>query len=280
MAWTIVISREDKRRILEPCLSTEEGRERIVSSFQKVFPSRYQHALGDAPYPPSRPGGEFIELVQEWEREEAVAFKVARAMLGSAFDVFSDHEFVQEREAFIRMCPWGSSELIDVDELLATFSWYKGPVTHLIYRLPDGIVEVEKPTKAVKSTEKKPDKLDEFLKKVAENAPPGPFRAAQIDVKVEDVSDGLVDEEKPTKVVKPTKTWAYNTAVQSMVEERIRAEEQIRAERYLGVELIMKNPKPDLGLQVTWTEREPSPEISPHPRSERKMKIGVDVTSD
>ena len=121
------------------------------------------------PYTISRTGGE----VMEGEHEEAVAFTVAREMLENAFSgVFSDDEFVREREEIVRMCPWGSSELINVEELLWSFSWYKGPAK-------------------------------------------------------------LVAHKTPTP-----------------------------------------------GLRVTWTERETTPETSPRRRPERKMKIGLDVTSD
>ena len=90
--------------------------------------------------------------------------------------------------------------------------------------------------------------------------------------------DGIVEVEKPTKVVKPTKTWVYSPDPEM---ER-KCAEWVAAERYGGVELIYrKDPEPDLGLQVTWSERESStPEISPEPQLERKMKIRVDVASD
>jgi hypothetical protein len=189
------VSPEVKRRLLIEFLSTEKKRGRIARSMQKPFRVRFEEAL---------------KLLQHWEdeTEEQTAFMIAKEMLDNIFDCFEDYEFVREREEVVRMYPWGSSDLIDVDELLATFSWF-------------------------------------------------------------------VDEKKPTKVVKPTKTWTYSIPVQSTVEV------VYKGDTHFGDRICEETAPPDLGLKVTWPERESStPEREPQPELERKMKIGVDVASD
>ena len=200
-----------KRRLLVEFLATEERRERLARAMWHPFQVRFEEALKLLPH--------------DDETEEKTAFLIAKEFLDRMFNCFEDHEYVREREEIVRMCPWGSSDLIDVDALLATFSWYTGPM--FIYKLPDGLVEME----------------------------------------------------KPTKVVKPTKTWVYSPDP----EMEMKCAEWVAAERYGGVEhfIQMKDPEPDLGLQVTWSERKsstPEPELQPEP--ERKMKIRVDAASD
>lgn len=184
----MAISPALKRKILDKHLATETGREKIALSMQRPFQFRFEKA---------------IELLQHWEddTEERIAFMIAKKHLDEIFSVFEDHEFVREREEVVRMCPWGSSDLIDVEELLATFSWYKGPMAVLVYKFPADLGYV-------------------------------------------------LDKEKagPTPRYRIDKNWAA----------------------------------PDLGLRVTWPERErePAPEISPRSQVESKMKIRLDVSSD